>query len=80
MSKLLRCLCAALFVACISLSNVGCAENTGGAQQSSCKQCPAGCMGSCCAKKEAKPCPPVCPRAQAQQQAAQQKAAQTDKQ
>lgn len=74
MNKLLRCLCAALFVACVSLSNVGCAENTGCAKECCSKQCTPECKKTC-PHKDAKPCPPTCPKAQAQQ-----KAAQTDKQ
>jgi hypothetical protein len=62
MNKLIKGLCAALFVVCISLGNVGCAENNVGAKDKCCGS-PA-CSKTCakhtkkdCAKTCAKPCP-----------------------
>ena len=67
MKKLLKCLCAGLFVVGLAFSGVGCAEN---------KECPKECQkDKCpapCARKEgAKPCPKAAAAAKQETPAAQ---------
>lgn len=58
MRKLLNGLCAVMFVFCLSLGTVGCAENQACCQTDG-QKCPADCKKTCCTK-DAKACKPEC--------------------